>query len=110
MSWNLYDRAGNFIGTYARPEPAMSVVGTGEIGMKWEALSANQYLGLSEGGAVRFMLVNVNAEMRSALEDIVKYWDMRDPNRGAAFETAITRARYVLSLVQRGEVGHERLS
>jgi hypothetical protein len=56
MSWHLYDRNGNFLGSYDKPEAAMCVLGTGEISMKWMPITATQFIGVSSGGATRFVL------------------------------------------------------
>jgi hypothetical protein len=32
-----------------------------------------------------------NERLRSLLADVIRYWELRDPNRGAALETVIKR-------------------
>jgi hypothetical protein len=37
-----------------------------------------------------------NERLRSLLADVIRYWELRDPNRGAAFETVIRRVKNAL--------------
>ena len=54
--WNLYNRSGDLLGSYDKLEAAMSILGTGNIGVKWMPISDAQFIGLSSGGATRFVL------------------------------------------------------
>jgi hypothetical protein len=56
MTWQLRDRHGQYLGSFERLEAAMCVLGTGEIGVEWQAINQDQYIGVSNGGAIRFVL------------------------------------------------------
>ena len=56
MTWKLYTREGEMLGHYGKLEAAMSVLGTGVIGVKWLPINATQFVGLSDGGAIRYIL------------------------------------------------------
>ena len=56
MTWKLYNRNGEWLGDYAKPEVGMSVLGTGDIGIRWMPLSETEFIGFSDGGAARFVL------------------------------------------------------
>ena len=53
--WKLY-RDGSFVGNYDKLEAAMCIIGTGQIGVKWLPLGSDQFIGLTAGGAARFVI------------------------------------------------------
>ena len=55
--WTLYNRNGEWLGCYDKLEAAMSILGTGDIGLRWHPISNDQYIATSHGGAIRFALV-----------------------------------------------------
>ena len=54
--WILCNRNNEWLGSYDKLEVAMSILGTGEIGVKWMPITDTHFIGLSSGGATRFML------------------------------------------------------
>jgi hypothetical protein len=64
MIWRLYDRNDQLLGTFNTPEAAMSVLGTGEIGMKWLPLSPTHFIGISSGGTERYVLFKEDIERK----------------------------------------------
>ena len=62
--WNLYNRSGDLLGCYDKLEAAMSILGTGNIGIKWMPITDTQFIGLSSGGATRFV---INREYAQAI-------------------------------------------
>lgn len=43
-----------------------------------------------------FSLERDNARLRALLAEVVKYWEIKDPNRGAAFESVIKKVKFEL--------------
>ena len=60
--WNLYNRSGDLLGSYDKLEAAMSILGTGNIGVKWMPITDTQFIGLSSGGATRFVINKQGAQ------------------------------------------------
>ena len=55
--YRVFDRHGNFLGVHNQLETVMSIVGTGEVGVKFERDGVGVWYGLSrDSGAIKYLI------------------------------------------------------